>query len=428
MPDPGSAAATGRAGPVGLGEALSSTLAPLAIAFVAAPTAVVLQAQAVAPIATVALVATVVMHLRRHGTLPWPHGVTAWVALLILAWGAVSMTWALEPDRAIFTGLQIMGFVALGAATVAVVGQAPQVEKRRFATLAALGIALGLIVAGIDAVTGHAIRAGVRGLTEAPPGLGFGLKPAGSALALWLPLVAGAIVLPRWLRAAIIVLGGGILLALPGDAARIALVAAGAATLLALPLPYDWRNQMPRLVGAGLAVALLATPALLGPMLRQGFPADEMPASAAHRMLVWNFTTEKIAESPFIGWGLESSREMPGAKGPPPEKMLAKFFLEGPEVAGWIKTSELLPLHPHNASLQLWLELGMVGALIGALLALLVGREAGKTEWPVVAGAMLASYTVTAMLSFGLWQEWWLGAQLMAFAGVAALPSDARWR
>ena len=35
---------------------------------------------------------------------------------------------------------------------------------------------------------------------------------------------------------------------------------------------------------------------------------------------------------------------------------------------------------------------------------------------------MLAAASVTAMLSFGAWQEWWVGAELMALAAVAALP------
>jgi O-antigen ligase len=427
VPEGGAATATGARRDGGFGSALSSPLTPLAIAFLAAPMAVVLQAQAVAPIATAALIAMVVMHLRRRRRLPWPHGVTAWVAMAMMLWGCISATWALEPDRAIFTGLQIMGFIALGAAGTAVAAHARESDKRRFALVAAFGIVLGLVVAGIDAATGNALRATVRGLDAAPPGLSFGLKPAGSALALWLPLLAGAILLPVWLRAGLIILGGAVLLALPGDSARIALVAAGAIGLLALPLPEEWRRQLPRLVGAALALAILATPALVGPVLRQGFPADELPASAAHRMLVWNFTAERIEEAPLAGWGLESSRQIPGAKGPPSEKLLARFFLEGPDVAPWIRTSELLPLHPHNASLQLWLELGILGAMMGALLAMLIGREAGKTEWPGVGAAMLTCFGVTAMLSFGVWQEWWIGAQLLALAAVAALPSPA-WR
>ena len=36
--------------------------------------------------------------------------------------------------------------------------------------------------------------------------------------------------------------------------------------------------------------------------------------------------------------------------------------------------------------------------------------------------AMLAAGAVTAMLSFGAWQEWWIGAELLALAAAAAVP------
>jgi prepilin-type processing-associated H-X9-DG protein len=104
---------------------------------------------------TVALAAMVVMQLRRRRRLPWPRGVTAWVAIAMMFWGCISATWALEPDRAIFTGLQIMGFIALGAAGTAVAAHARESDKRRFALVAAFGIVLGLVVAGIDAATGY---------------------------------------------------------------------------------------------------------------------------------------------------------------------------------------------------------------------------------------------------------------------------------
>jgi O-antigen ligase len=106
--------------------------------------------------------------------------------------------------------------------------------------------------------------------------------------------------------------------------------------------------------------------------------------------------------------------------------LLARFDLTGPQIAAWIPRSELLPLHPHNGALQLWLELGLPGAVLGGLLALLLGYAAGRAGRPAIAAAMLASGAVTAMLSFGLWQEWWVGAELLALAAAACLvPREA---
>ena len=79
-----------------------------------------------------------------------------------------------------------------------------------------------------------------------------------------------------------------------------------------------------------------------------------------------------------------------------------------------------MPLHPHNGALQLWLELGGIGALIGAALMLMLGVAASRSAAPAVGAGMLASAAVTGMLSFGLWQAWWVASLLLAMVALAA--------
>ena len=84
-----------------------------------------------------------------------------------------------------------------------------------------------------------------------------------------------------------------------------------------------------------------------------GEAADDFKISAGHRLLIWSFAGDRIAERPLIGWGLDASRAIPGGDDP-------------------IRPGESwMPLHPHNAALQLWLELGVPGAVLFALLAAL---------------------------------------------------------
>jgi len=392
---------------------------PLALAFAIAPVAVVLQSKALAPIATLALLGCVALHWRRTGNIPWPRGLLAPVGIGLFGWGLASALWAPEPGRALGTALQIGGFVALGAAASAAVATTAAADRHRLALTATIGLAFGLLVAGLDAASGNALRGAVRGLPAGTPGLEFGLKPAASAMALWLPLFIAVPGLPRWLRAGLLLAGAAVLLLLPGESARLAVLAAalGGAATWAAP------RRAPQLLGAGLALAILLMPALLGPPLARGLPLQGLAPSAAHRVLIWDFVTIRIAEHPVRGWGLEASRRIPGAKGPVPAAMLDRFGLAGDASPGWLKGAELLPLHPHNAALQLWLELGAPGALLGAALALLLGLAAARARWPVGATAMLASGAVTAMLSFGTWQEWWVGAELLAVALVAAQPA-----
>ena len=81
--------------------------------------------------------------------------------------------------------------------------------------------------------------------------------------------------------------------------------------------------------------------ARLGSLAALTETADAVKLSAGHRLWIWSFAGDRIAERPLTGWGLDASRSIPGGKDP-------------------IRPGETwLPLHPHNASLQLWLELGI---------------------------------------------------------------------
>ena len=54
-----------------------------------------------------------------------------------------------------------------------------------------------------------------------------------------------------------------------------------------------------------------------------------------------------------------------------------------------------MPLHPHNAALQVWLELGAPGAVLFALLVALVWNALARVEWPpLFAAAAGASLTI----------------------------------
>src|SRR6185503_20527219 len=64
----------------------------------------------------------------------------------------------------------------------------------------------------------------------------------------------------------------------------------------------------------------------------------DMPQTDSIRLDYWSHAIDWIAMRPLKGWGLDASRVFgPGIK-----------------------------LHPHNAPLQVWLELGVVGAVLAA--------------------------------------------------------------
>lgn len=391
---------------------------PLAVALLVAPVIVVLQSKAMAPVGLVALAFVVIAHLRARRSLPWPRGPVVIAAAGLGLWAMVSALWAIEPGRAIGTGasLAAMALLAGGAATA--VRDADDATRRRLALALAIGLVLGLATAALDALTGNAIRAAVRGLRDVPAALVFGLKPAASVMALLLPLAVAL----RWpvLPRALLLLGGAaVLVALPGDTAKIAAVIGllvAAATVLA-------PRVVPRLLGASIAAAILAMPLVVSAI--PSLPVERLPFSALHRMVIWDFTAERIAKRPVLGWGMEASRTVPGGRDMPPGEILNRLRVTEPaqRAAFAAPHVQVLPLHPHNGALQVWLELGAIGALIAAALAWLLGAAAARAPSPPAAAGALASAAVTAMLSFGAWQAWWLAAMLLAAVVCVALPA-----
>ncbi|USQ94412.1 O-antigen ligase family protein [Caulobacter sp. RL271] len=127
-----------------------------------------------------------------------------------------------------------------------------------------------------------------------------------------------------------------------------------------------------------------------------------LPPSWDHRLDIWAFAANQIVEHALRGWGIDASRVFGNA----------------------------IPLHTHNAALQLWLELGALGAaMAAAFFAWILYRILGWTEIDRRDGAMatgsLVAYVVIGALSFGVWQEWWLalGAIAVIACGIAQKSS-----
>ncbi len=132
-------------------------------------------------------------------------------------------------------------------------------------------------------------------------------------------------------------------------------------------------------------------------------PTDVGKMSWHVRLDVWRFTSTQVVGHPFIGWGLDSSRAWPGH----------------------------IPMHPHDAALQLWLETGAVGVALAALfwawlfvqIDLVVAEDRPAAA---VMTACAAAYLTIGAISFGVWQEWWLALGAFALAACAMLLKARR--
>lgn len=161
------------------------------------------------------------------------------------------------------------------------------------------------------------------------------------------------------------------------------------------------RLTLGALIG-GLTLWLLAAP-FATPLLTSNLGQDHLPYSWSARVEIWSYVADRIGEQPWIGRGLDAGRA------------------HLPEI----------PIHPHSASLQIWFELGLLGALTAAALLAVTGRALVRRfgdNRPAAAAAAgtLAALGVVANLSFNLWAEWWLAAMFIAGGLVAALDRPAR--
>jgi O-antigen ligase len=179
-----------------------------------------------------------------------------------------------------------------------------------------------------------------------------------------------------------------------------------------------------RAAAVGLAAFFLLAPLIFSAAVPRLPDLSALPRSAAHRVLIWDFVGERIAVRPVLGWGMEASRAIPGGDDTFAPATLDRFGLDGAEERAFfaLPSTKRLPLHPHNAALQVWLELGAVGAVLAAALAASVMLAARS---PAALGAATAG-AVTGALSFGAWQPWWIASLLLAAVALAGFAAARR--
>ena len=338
-----------------------------------------------------------------------PAALFAAMAVLALA----SALWAYDPGETLDKLHRLVLAIAAG---IIVISAATGLDKDARATCGRsllFGMVLALLALAVErAAGGVLVKTGL-----SPNDVNAFMNQFNRGLTVLSILIWPAIVVAariRWLfGAAMFVATLGLLFTFRTNAADLALCLGAAVFVLACA----W----PRIAGRALIV-VVALSVLGAPFVEKTLPPPkelftelDVPRSAYHRLLMWDFTTNRVMERPVLGWGFNASRIMPGA-----EKHLDTF-----ETA--------LPLHPHNAALQWWLELGVLGALLGAGLvacaanAVRTGSRGRMGQ--AGASATIVSAMTVAFLSYGIWQGWWMAALFLTAGYTAAIagrpPSGA---
>jgi O-antigen ligase len=79
--------------------------------------------------------------------------------------------------------------------------------------------------------------------------------------------------------------------------------------------------------------------------------------------------------------------------------------------------------HPHSTPLQIWVELGAVGAAIALVVLLLVLRNIRRQSHLIrsLSLSLFAGATAAAMVGHGAWQGWWAASLGAAVVWMLAL-------
>lgn len=128
-----------------------------------------------------------------------------------------------------------------------------------------------------------------------------------------------------------------------------------------------------------------------------------------HRYLGWEYYSKKFFEKPFLGWGVESSRYLPT------DLSLAPGY------------DHLI--HPHNNSVQVYSELGLLGGVLYALffasLFFLVEKHVKDHLSVAICNATITFGFVGAEITHNVWRNYWLSLVALT-AGLVILFLKAR--
>lgn len=329
----------------------------------------------------------------------------ALVLIAALAFLLVSVLWSPAAERGAVHAIRVVAAALLIAALLAFALEHPQ---RRLGPALAGGLAVGAALLLANLLTDNEVRSWV-GLSPDP----WRTNRAAVAIALLLPLT----LLLSWRssRSFAVVLAGFCLLAVFYSHSSSAQLAVLVAAIVWTTSALLGARLVNRIVAASSVAAIIAMPLLVS------YANTVVPASLHEKVgyetltirgEIWPAYAKLVPQRPFLGYGMEASNVFD-------ETAHAAELTE--------RHRKLLSFaHPHNAPLQIWFELGLVGALFAATLAFFAFRAMERLPKAYLSSATATAAGVFAIaaVSHGAWQSWWIC--LVGLVGViyALIPAE----
>jgi O-antigen ligase len=324
--------------------------------------------------------------------------------LAFLAWSVASIAWS--PFKALSVTALGELWIPIACGFVLALVLPERMTRGGFWLLAGCVVAACLLIVA-DLRTGLVAREalGMRANTF------IFNRPTLTLLVLMLPLLAWLAASGRqgWAYGAGAALAFAMVLAhSDSGAALLGLLVMGPVFLIAWFAP-----RTTRWLAAAACVLAIASAPFLG-SLSEGLisPAMHGHMTEHHtreRVDVWRSFGAAVRVSPVVGSGFGVSprmRQTPVASKVPPQ--LRRMLAIG---------------HPHSTPLQVWTELGAVGAFLALVALLLLLRNLGRQPHMIasLSLSLFAGAAAVAMVGHGAWQGWWAASLGAAVVWMLAL-------
>ena len=183
-----------------------------------------------------------------------------------------------------------------------------------------------------------------------------------------------------------------------------------AAVILTLFLAFKFPNNLPK-----IALFIVASSIILAPLqafVSSQFLANDLsviPISWEHRLRMWAYCWPVIRDNSLAGLGFDAVRT----------------FDEQWKTRNGMNLT-IVSLHPHNASIHIWTETGLIGcilvcafifALFRALSKFVTGRDRTVLMSGVTMGALFISVS-----TYGAWQFWWWSSVFFSAGLIHLIP------
>ncbi|WP_085908644.1 O-antigen ligase family protein [Kiloniella majae] len=386
----------------------------LRLFFFAVPIVSVFSSNALVPL--VVLVAAIISVLRGIETKTIPSFTRNQIIIfsLFFSWVTISTFWAISPWTAFKLDLRLIALTIAGLVLVNAVTDLDKETRKRTANAVLLGVVLASILLCIEVFYQAPITKVFKGkaLDAWVDPSRFNRGATFIGISLWILCAIFRDRLSLFFKLLFPFVPIVLLYFAPSESSLVAVILGAIWYFLFFRSPKRGFQILPVI----MIVSVLAMPFATRYVepLYDAKSSHSIPFSAKHRFFIWDFVSSQILKNPVIGSGFDSARDYPN-------NGVENYVNIEPNGNIRAVGGRIISLHPHNFALQVWLELGLIGALLVSMIIWTVFRylKSRQLAERIEIQAMLVSTFIIALLGYGIWQNRWF---VMFFIFAAMIP------